>query len=223
LEKKLTEILGYSFKNKKFLEMALTHPSALSKKKRNYEFERLEFLGDRVLGLIIADFVFHQYPNEKEGVLARYQSVLVSRDICRKIGENIDLPKFVHYSINDYQSKNTTLIANAIESIIGAMFLDGGLEPCKNFIYTHWSKDLIQEQQKDAKTIVQEWAQKKYNLVPEYTLVEKSGTDHSPIFKYKIFVEPHFESFGIGHNKKQAEQDAASNFIKKYAKDLKIK
>lgn len=107
MEKELTEILRYSFKNKKWLEMALTHPSALSKKKRNYEFERLEFLGDRVLGLIIADFVFHQYPHEKEGVLARYQSVLVSRDICRKIGETIGLPKFIRYSINDYQSKNT--------------------------------------------------------------------------------------------------------------------
>ena len=212
----LASILGYTFQDKKLLDKALTHPSALAQKKHNYDFERLEFLGDRVLGLIIANYLYQQYPKEKEGVLARYQAVLVSRDTCRKIGENIGLIEFIKYNVTDYQSKNTALIANAMEAILGAMFLDGGMEPCEKFIYKHWSKDLIQKQQKDAKTIVQEWAQKKYNIVPEYILVERSGTAHSPTFQYKIAIPPNYEAIGIGNNRKQAEQDAAQKFIEKY-------
>ncbi|USO02355.1 MAG: ribonuclease III [Alphaproteobacteria bacterium] len=223
MEKKLYDILGYTFKDPTLLKMALTHPSALPKKHRNYEFERLEFLGDRVLGLIIAEFVYSQYPDEREGVLARYQSVLVSRDICKKIGENIGLLPFIKYSLKDYQSKNTALIANTIEAVLGAIFLDGNLNPCKQFIYKHWKTDLIQEQSKDPKTLVQEWAQKTYNIVPTYTLLEKAGSEHSPIFTYQLQVEPDFESVGKGYNRKQAEQDAAQNFIEKYQKKMRLK
>ena len=198
------------------LEKALTHTSMFAQKKHSYDFERLEFLGDRVLGLVIATYLYQQYPHEKEGVLARYQAVLVSRDTCKKIGESIGLLNFIQYNATDYQSKNTALLANAIEALLGAMYLDGGIEPCQNFIYKHWSKDLLQTQQKDPKTVVQEWAQKKYNLLPEYTLIEQSGTAHSPTFHYKIFIPPKYDASGMGNNRKQAEQNAAQNFIQKY-------
>lgn len=216
MEHTLNNILEYIFKDENLLKYALTHTSASPKKRRDDHFERLEFLGDRVLGLVIANFLYHKYPHEDEGVLAQYQAVLVSRDTCREVAEKIGLAQFIKYNATDYQSKNTTLLANAMEALLGAIFLDGGIEPSTHFILKHWKTNLAKTQRKDSKMTVQEWAQKKYNIVPQYTLVEQSGADHSPFFTYKLFVPPHFETIGTGNNRKQAEQDAAQKFMVLY-------
>ena len=222
MEQKLIDILGYRFKDDNLLKQALTHPSASvrSKKKRSQSvhFERLEFLGDRVLGLVMALRLYSKYPDMPEGELAQRLAYFVSRDTCKRVGEKIGLEPFIKYSMGDFQSQRSTLLGNTVEAVIGAMYLDEGLEPCTQFIDEAWAEILNQPFMRHAKTLVQEWSQKRNKSVPQYSLVSQTGADHSPTFVYKVFVPPKFEAIGSGDNRREAEEDAAQNFIKLYIK-----
>jgi ribonuclease-3 len=204
----LEDILGYSFKRKILLTQALT-PPVLQQRKQGKAFERLEFLGDRVLGLVIAEALYVYYSHDEEGKLAKRLSYLTSREFCHIIAERIDLAQFIPIKIDEL--KGTSVLANCVESIIAALYIDGGLEASQNFIHKYWSDAIhnVEELPKDSKTLVQEWAQKKGMEIPEYKEIGRSGPDHAPNYVLEISLQNGWTATGEGKNKKYAERDAA--------------
>ncbi len=204
----LEDILGYSFKRKILLTQALT-PPVLQQRKQGKAFERLEFLGDRVLGLVIAEALYVHYSHDEEGKLAKRLSYLTSREFCHIIAERIDLAQFIPIKIDEL--KGTSVLANCVESIIAALYIDGGLEASQNFIHKYWSDAIhnVEELPKDSKTLVQEWAQKKGMEIPEYKEIGRSGPDHAPNYVLEISLQNGWTATGEGKNKKYAERDAA--------------
>lgn len=210
----LEEKLGYTFKNKSLLRNALTHPSTYGRNK-NHIFERLEFLGDRVLGLVIAEKLYEQFPKESEGDLAKRLAVLVSRETCYQIASKIGLDEFLVTHEQQLQNRHTSTLANATESLIGAIYLDNGLTPCQAFISRWWQELLLvaQTPPMDPKTILQEYVQKKGMPIPIYNLIKTSGPDHNPVFTVEVSIPNNPPQIGTGNSKKQAEQEAANALI----------
>lgn len=210
------KIIHYNFSNNNYLEQALIHPSADNK---NIHFERLEFLGDRVLSLVIAEQLLAQHPKSNEGDLAKQHAFLVSRDFCLKIASLLNLHQHAKTSLGkDFEGKIHAVHGNCVEALLGAIYLDGDLLPCKHFIDHFWKKITYKknEHQSNPKVLLQEWAQKKGLTVPTYEIIQNDGTSHQPIFTVKVRVsnlEPHL---GKGKNKKDAEQEAARQFIIKH-------
>ncbi len=204
----LEEILGYSFKRKVLLTQALT-PPVLQQRKQGKAFERLEFLGDRVLGLVIAEALYVHYAHDEEGKLAKRLSYLTSREFCHVIAERIDLAQFIPIKVDEL--KGTSILANCIESVIAALYIDGGLEASQNFIHKYWGDAIhaLEELPKDPKTLVQEWAQKRGMEIPEYKEIGRSGPDHAPSYVLEISLQNGWTATGAGKNKKHAERDAA--------------
>ncbi len=204
----LEDILGYSFKRNILLTQALT-PPVLQQRKQGKAFERLEFLGDRVLGLIIAEALYVHYAHDEEGKLAKRLSYLTSREFCNIIAERIDLARFIPIKIDEL--KGTSVLANCIESVIAALYIDGGLQASQNFIHKYWGDAIhaLEELPKDSKTLVQEWAQKRGMEIPEYKEISRSGPDHAPSYVLEISLQNGWTATGEGKNKKHAERDAA--------------
>lgn len=204
----LEDILGYSFKRKILLTQALT-PPVLQQRKQGKVFERLEFLGDRVLGLVIAEALYVHYSHDEEGKLAKRLSYLTSREFCHIIAERIDLAQFIPIKIDEL--KGTSVLANCMESIIAALYIDGGLEASQNFIHKYWHDAICntEELPKDSKTLVQEWAQKRGMGIPEYKEIGRSGPDHAPCYILEVTLQNGWTATGEGKNKKHAERDAA--------------
>ncbi len=214
---RLEHALGYVFKNKQNLEKAC-HAKSTRHQKKNQDFERLEFLGDRVLGLAIADILCEKYGNESEGDLAKRFAVLVSKESCVKIAEKINL----HTYITDRDGKkvaitaHSNILSDAMEALLGAIYCDSDFETVKKIITSLWQSLLEGDLRppRDAKTILQEYAQSFYKCVPVYTLLETKGPHHAPHFIMKVFVEGLGESVGEGLTKRQAEQAAADYLLK---------
>jgi ribonuclease-3 len=204
--------IGYFFRNKKFIKKALVHPSA-DKKAR--DFERLEFLGDRVLGLVIAQWLYEYFPSDDEGDLAKRLTALVRKDACEQVAKELQMEKIVKVSKTDIKGY-TAVYADAVEALMGAMFLDGGISPCYIFIKRFWSPifNLYKFPPKDPKTELQEWAQFVGKPIPSYILVRKTGPAHSPYFYIHVEVLGFEPQLGEGDTKRIAERDAASNFLK---------
>ena len=206
--------IPYLFQDQALLKKALTHPSS-SRSQKVSDFERLEFLGDRVLGLLIAQMVYERYPSEKEGDLAKRFAALVCREACLDIAHQIQLSDHLKASLGGTVS-HSVILADAVEALIGAIYLDGGLEAAATFIKAHWpallEKDIHPPQ--DAKTALQELAQSK-NLgnVPLYKVLEHSGPAHTPTFTVRVSVEGLGEAVGTGTSKRQAEQMAAKQLL----------
>ena len=202
--------IAYTFTNRCFLKMALTHPSMM-RSQRNSDFERLEFLGDRVLGLVIAQTIYERHGKETEGDLAKRLASLVCRETCLEVAHTIQLADCLKASFGDL-SPNSAILADAVEALIGALYLDGGLEAAATFIRHYW-QDILQRDihpPKDAKTELQELAQRKGSgIVPHYTVLEHSGPAHAPCFTVRVSVAKLGEAVGTGHSKRQAEQMAA--------------
>ncbi len=212
----LEEKIGYCFKSQKLIQSALTHSSVRHKGKL---FERLEFLGDRVLGLVIAELLYQRFPNEKEGDLAKRSAALVRREACDKVAKHLSLQEFL-VSVSTDSISNNSILANAMEALIGAMYLDGGLKPCHDFIKRYWQELLDEDVKppKDAKSSLQEWAQSKGKPIPVYKVVECTGPGHSPFFRVAVFIESLAEVIGEGTSKRQAEQNAAKNLLESLSK-----
>lgn len=208
----IEDILGYSFKRKILLTQALT-PPVLQQRKQGKAFERLEFLGDRILGLVIAEALYVYYPHDEEGKLAKRLSYLTSREFCHVIAERLDLARFIPISAEEL--KGTSILANCIESIIAALYIDGGIIAAQEFIHKYWGETLhtLEELPKDPKTLVQEWAQKRGMGIPEYKEIERSGPDHSPMYILEISLQNGWVATGEGRNKKYAERDAAQKLL----------
>ena len=205
LEKKI-EIL---FKNKELLIQSLTHKS-FDKKKNN---EKIEFLGDRVLGLIIAKKLLEIYPNEKEGVLDKKFASLVNKKTCLEIAKNLELEKFI-LTFNVKKKNNIIedkVLADSCEALIGSIYLEKGFSTVEKFILKQWSNHIKDSviTKVDAKTTLQELSLKRFKKLPIYKLISNTGPKHKPIFKVgvKLFDTKFYVS--KGKSKKEAEQNAA--------------
>ena len=206
--KKLEKIINYKFKNKKILIQCLTHKSYDSLNNN----EKLEFLGDRVLGLIISEKLFELYPDYNEGKLDKKFASLVNRKKCLEISKIINLGKFV---IIGNQKKKTIIedkiISDACEALIGGIYIDRGIEFSKKFILKFWNDYLNQNDLNliDPKTKLQEYSLKIFKKLPEYKLLSNTGPRHKPLFKIAVkLLDTKFVS-ASGYSKKDAEQNAA--------------
>ena len=214
---KIEDSLKYNFKNRQLLESAITHTSILNKKD-DYTYERLEFLGDRVLGLSIANLIYKKFLNESEGELARRIAVLVSGKMLAKIAININLQNYIRVSenFNFSNGQNYSILSDTMEAIIGAIFLDSNYNEVKNVIQLLWKEYILADEMppKDSKSALQELAmQLKYEM-PLYSNYEKEGPDHSPKFTVEVSIKGINKIQGIGQSKKSAEADAANKLLK---------
>lgn len=214
----LEEILGYSFKNRALLKQALMHSSYTSKISENYE--RLEFLGDRVLGLAIASLLYKIFPNEPEGSLSQRHTGLVNKDRVSEVALSLQLQKFVIVA-NEEIRENENVMCDVCEAVIGAIFMDGGCEGAVNFVNSHW-KELIDKNvapPKDSKTCLQELAHELSLGTPLYRVTGREGSEHEPIFHIEVSFSDGKAAQGQGRNKKLAEQEAATRMLKKLGVD----
>jgi ribonuclease-3 len=205
LEKKI----NYKFKDKKLLIKSLTHKS-YDKINNN---EKIEFLGDRVLGLIIAKKLLEIYPEEKEGILDKKFASLVNKKTCLQIANDISLEKYI-LTFNPKNRKikvEDKVIADCCEALIGAIYLDKGFTAAENFILTFWSKNIKDSviTQIDPKTKLQEYSLKKYKKLPTYKIISNTGPRHKPLFKVAVKLPDTKFYIGQGSSKKDAEQNAA--------------
>mgnify|MGYP001210244837 CR=1 FL=1 len=211
---KLQKILGIKFKEKKLLVQAITHKSY--NPKTNYE--KLEFLGDRVLGITISNKLIELYPNEKVGILDKKFSNLVNKNICYEVGKKLNLDEFVLVgnSKNNIKKIENKIVSDICESIIGAIYLDKGLKTVNEFILKAWKDYLKISNQTviDAKTKLQEFSLKKYQSLPLYKVVSNSGPRHKPNFKVGVKIKNTKFIYSEGSSKKNAEQSAASMLLK---------
>jgi len=212
--KKLQKILNIKFNNKNTLMQAITHKSYDAKK--NYEI--LEFLGDRILGLIISNKLIELYPNEKVGILDKKFSNLVNKNTCYEVGNKLRLSEFV--LVGNSKKKilkiENKIISDICESIIGAIYLDKGLQATKEFILNLWNDYLkiFNEPVIDAKTKLQEFSLKKYKSLPIYKVVSNTGPRHKPNFEVGVKIKNSKFIFSNGTSKKNAEQSAAKMLLK---------
>lgn len=208
------EKIQYPFLNSDYLEQALVHPSFNNS---NFHFERLEFLGDRVLSLVTAEQLLTQYKTSNEGELAKKHAFLVSRDFCIKVAILLNLHKHAKTTLGkEFDNAIHPVHGDCIEAILGAIYLDGGLDPCKKFIDHFWKKISYEKNdyQSNPKVLLQEWAQKKGLSLPTYEIVNNEGTSHQPVFTVEVSIPTYEKHPGRGKNKKDAEQDAARQFMK---------
>ena len=210
LEKKLK----INFKNKDFLTRSLIHKSFDS----NNNNEKLEFLGDRILGFVIAKKLLELYPKDKEGILDKKLASLVNKKMCFIVCESFELEKYI--KTNSSNKKNSKIenkiISDACEAIIGAIFLDQGIKVVEKFILDLWKEHINNTKQTkiDSKTRLQEYSLKKFKKLPIYKLIENSGPRHKPIFKIEVKIKNSKATIGKGFSKKDAEQNAATQLLK---------
>jgi ribonuclease-3 len=201
--------LGYHFKDENFLVLALSHASM-----GGDNYERLEFLGDRVLGLVVADLVYHTFPNDAEGALAKRQAALGSTETLAEVARALDVGSFVIMSESERSvggMNQDNLLADSLEAIIGAVYLDAGLDPCREIIQGLWGEKahVLSTPPLDSKTALQEWAQARKLPLPVYEIVSQTGADHAPIFTIKVTVQGYEPQIATGNSRKNAEKESA--------------
>jgi ribonuclease-3 len=195
------------FSKPTLLTKALTHPSY--RRYRINDFERLEFLGDRVLGLIVAEMLYQIFPHEKEGDLAKRSASLVNRDVCYEIAQEIQLGDHVKVVGADL-NQNTSVLSDTLEAVIGAIYLDGGIEAARQFVEPLWKTHIHSSNKppKDYKSQLQEWSQRHALGIPQYAVTSTTGPAHNPEFIVEVSVGEH-KAQATGSPRKQAEQEAA--------------
>ena len=219
---KLEQAIGYTFRDRSLLENALRHSSyANENRKENLSSnERLEFLGDSVLGFVVAEYLYKTYPDHPEGDLTRMRAELVCEGSLASVAERLELGRHLklgHGEENGGGRKRPSINADAVESILAAMYLDGGLEPAKALIY----RMILNGTEKQApvntdfKTMLQELVQKEKNQVLKYCLVAESGPDHDKEFRVVVLLNDRIIGEGTGRSKKRAEQAAAAQGLEK--------
>jgi ribonuclease-3 len=198
------------------LHEALTHASAANGRKGVADYERLEFLGDRVLGLAIAEHLITTLPDAEEGRLARRYNDLVCKATCRDVANEIDLGAYLKLGESEAHAggrKKDTILADSCEALLGAIYLDGGWKPVKTVIETFWAGRAarIVEEPVDAKTTLQEWVQGQGNTqLPRYVRIDASGPAHAPTFTYEVRHNAFEPGRGTGTSRRAAEQEAAA-------------
>lgn len=208
--------IDYHFSKLTRLDLALTHSSARSSDCGNYE--RLEFLGDRVLGFCIAELLFGRYGDAPEGELSVRLNNLVSAEACAKIADEIGLHDYiiVGSDVQNIKAKSMTNIsADVVEALVAAIYLDGGLEKARGFILKFWTVHALAKTsfRRDAKTELQEWAHANFKQTPYYKITSRQGPDHAPEFTIEVQVADLPPGHGIGGSKRAAQQNAARAFL----------
>jgi ribonuclease-3 len=211
----LEEKLGHRFADPALLKRALTHASAAS----TLSNERLEFLGDRVLGLVVAETLHARYPHESEGPLTVRLHALVRAEACAKVAEAVELPAYVHLAGPGFDSPRAraAILSDVCEAVIAALYLDGGMAASRAFIGRHWAEMFddpsLGAEMRDAKTRLQEWAQGRGLPPPTYRETGRIGPAHAPHFVIEASVEGMAPETGEGGSKREAEQDAAAKLL----------
>ncbi len=220
----LEQQIKINFKNKELLKEALTHRSYLNENPKwsAHHNERLEFLGDAVLELIVTENLFKQYPQSPEGELTSIRAALVNYQILSKIAKEIGLDKAIYLSkgeAKDSDRAKETILANAFESLIGAIYLDKGYEISAKFIVENVLKfvpEIVEKKlYKDPKSLLQEIIQEKLKITPTYEVIGETGPDHNKIFEVGVYFEGQFAGQGKGFSKQEAEIDAAKDALSK--------
>jgi ribonuclease-3 len=220
--KELEKALGHRFKNQKLIEMALTHASMRGGKVQLSDNERLEFIGDRVLGLVIAEALSERFPSASEGELARRYNRLVRGEACARVARAVGIGQHLILSESEAGSGGRakgTILADAMEAILGAIFLDAGFEPARSAVRRLWASQDDQHTTSaagpDAKSALQEWAQGKGLALPDYVEVSRKGPDHAPRFTSEVRIDGCAPARGEGASKRAAEQAAARALLER--------
>ncbi len=207
--------LEYQFKDKSLLRHALTHSSTTRKQD---DYQRLEFLGDRVLALVIAEALYLENPSRREGDMANLHSNLVRGEICSDVGKQLLLSDFIVVGQSEHKkgvNLNTSVVGDVVEAVIGAIYLDGGLEKARAFVLRNWARHIAERKtvKKDAKTYLQEWALARGLPIPEYRMLKREGLEHTPVFTVEVAIKGKASIQGEGRSKRLAEMDAAHHFL----------
>ena len=212
--KDFEKIIKYTFKKTSLIEKSLTHKSFNSQ----INNEKLEFLGDRVLGLVISEKLLEKYPNEKEGIIDKKFANLVNKKTCCSIAKKIDLKKFIFLGASHKKMERSSdkIISDCLEAIVGAIYLDGGLKAAEKFILNFWSEYLLKSAVTlvDSKTKLQEFSLKRFKELPKYIFFKKTGPQHRPLFKTEVQIPNSKKITGEGSSKKKAQQNAAAKLLK---------
>ncbi|MEE2761038.1 MAG: ribonuclease III [Pseudomonadota bacterium] len=221
---KLQRGLRHKFCDPALLAVALRHSSASNTKKGCSSNQRLEFLGDRVLGLVVAEWLLDRHPDESEGEIARRHAALVCREALARVGTELRLGSFISMSRGEAETggrQNPALIADTMEAVIAALYRDGGIAAAVGFIHTAWAKMIAEaaEPPVDAKSRLQEWAQARGLKLPEYREIDRQGPDHAPEFTVEAAVEGYPIVSGFGPSKQAAEQSAAIAMLTRLVED----
>lgn len=212
--KQLENVIGYTFKDDMWLRRAVVHSSARARKDIDRDNERLEFLGDRVLGLTIASILFRKFPDANEGSLARTFNSLVRKEACAAVAEQIDLGLYLELGGGELKGggrRKLAILGDACEALMGAVYLDGGYDAAHDVIARLWADKLSIEEETpaDPKTALQEWAQGQGMSLPVYRDIDRSGPDHRPIFTTAVRIKGLEDGTGTGESKRAAQQAAA--------------
>jgi ribonuclease-3 len=210
--------IGYSFSEPVLLESALTHISALSGKTRSASYQRLEFLGDHVLGLVVSDMLYRAFPKAEEGELSRRLADLVRQETCADIARAIDLGAAIKLGVSEANAggqRRGAILADACEALIGAVFVDGGYPAAAAMVERLWRERMLKlvRPLRDSKTLLQEWAQGRGLPTPSYREIERSGPHHDPLFRVVVELPDIAPAEGQGRSKRAAEQAAAAALL----------
>ena len=221
---KIEKEIGYEFKNKQLLETALTHTSYAYENKKQSN-EKLEFLGDSILEFVSSEYIYHNYPKLKEGEMTKVRASVVCEDSLQKIAKMHNFSDFLYLGKSERTSQKEVrpaIMADSIEAVIAAIFLDGGLEEAKKFILNNLAKPIENATknigQKDYKTVLQEVLQKNGNVDIEYVIVDEKGPDHEKVFTAEVIFNNKILATGEGKSKKQAEMEAAQKALENIKK-----
>lgn len=209
------KILEYRFEDRELLRRALTHSSiATSRLSSN---ERMEFLGDSILGMVVCEYLFEQFPDYPEGELTRIKSSVVSRATCARVSHNIDLQDCLYLGkgLTTHDAIPESVVAGSFEGVVAALYLDGGYQAAQEFLLRLLVPEITrlaeQEDEENYKSLLQQMAQKDFQLTPGYRLLDEKGPDHSKCFKVASYIGEHYYPAAWGNTKKEAEQRAAEN------------
>jgi ribonuclease-3 len=213
--------IGHRFKDRSLLVQALTHVSAIGHSKAKISYQRLEFLGDHVLGLAISHMLLREYPSAKEGELSQRLSDLVRAETCVEVGLDLDLGSYIYFGSHEIKSggrNRNSIIADVCEALIGAIYLDAGYESAAKFVEKYWLNLALSplRQLRDAKTRLQEWAQSRGLPPPAYRQIERKGPDHQPVFKIAVDLPGMDAAEGEGPTKRDAQQTAALAMLERH-------
>lgn len=214
----LQAALGYTFNDPSLLKQALTHSSAASKRLKSNE--RMEFLGDRVLGLVLAQMLLEAYQDEDEGGIGYRFTALAQRDALARVAGAVGIAEQLKLSTGEHMMggrENPGVLADAVEAVLAAIYLDGGIGAATQFVHTHWTSMMREDKRppKDPKTTLQEWAQGGGLGLPTYKVTGQSGPDHQPMFCVSVDLEGAGSETGEGLSKRAAEQSAATALLQK--------
>jgi len=223
--REVEQILAYEFANAALLVEALTHASLTPKRRKRAgrkapNNERLEFLGDRVLGLTVAHALIEAFPEDAEGRLTDRLVALVRRETLAEIAQEVDLGRWLMLARGEDDSggrQNPGILADTIEAVLGAVYLDGGIKPARRFILKHWSERVRQMRKppRDPKMALQEWAHANSAGAPIYEIVSRQGPSHAPIFEVAVSIGDRGRETATGTSKRSAEQAAAGRLLEK--------